>query len=164
MGTMKPNPLTVTLYPNGYGMGYVIAENPKEIINYGVARIRPMISSGYIKRLQSFIETYRPSLIIIRDPDGTGRMSKRIQSILKNFEKQAQELELPIYKYSREQVKEVFEQFEGSSKYMISKTIAGWYPELKPRMPDLRRNQDSEHYQMGVFDAFALMVTHHYLQ
>lgn len=163
---MKPNPhpVTVTLYPNGYGMGYVISENPKEIINYGVARIRPMTSSGYVKRLRRFIEMYHPSLIIIRDPEGTGRMSKRITKTLKKFEEQAERLDLPVYRYSREQIKEVFAQFEGSTKYMISKTIANWYPELKHRMPNVRKNTEPEHYQMGIFDAFALMLTHHYLK
>lgn len=164
MSLMKPNPLTLTLYPNGYGMGYVISENPKEIINYGVARIRPMTTGKYLKRLKRFIEIYRPSLIIIRDPDGQGRMSKRIRAVLKKFEQQVEELDLPVYKYSRKQITEVFEQFEGSSKYMVSKTIASWYPELNHLLPDIRKHGDSEHYQMGVFDAFALMLCHSYLK
>jgi len=31
-------------------------------------------------------------------------------------------------------------------------------------MPDLRKNTKGEHYQMGVFDVFALMLTHFYVE
>jgi hypothetical protein len=162
---MKANPLVVTLYPNAFGMGYVISETPKELINYGVARIRPLSKDKYVKRLLVFIQRYRPSVILLRGhEDSDNRISKRVIKIIQAFEDEASKLELPIFKYSRDDIKEVFKQFGGNSKYQISKTITSWYPELETRMPDIRKNTKAEHYQMGVFDAFALMLTHHYLE
>ncbi|WP_430411317.1 hypothetical protein [Kordia sp.] len=162
---MANSQLIVTLYPNAFGMGYVICETPKELINYGVARIRPLTKDKYIKRLYSFIKQYRPTLIILRDYDDTdNKISKRIIATIDAFKKEATELDIPVYSYSRSQIKETFKQFGDSSKYGISKTIVSWYPELKHRMPDPRKNTKAEHYQMGVFDAFALMLTHHYLE
>lgn len=161
---MSANPLTVTIYPNAFGMGYVISESPKEIINYGIARVRPLSQDKYVKRLLRFIKHYKPSLIILRGyHDTDGRISKRVIKVIDAFEQEAEKIELPIHKYSREDIKEVFKQFGHQSKYGISKTICSWYPELQERMPDIRKNTKAEHYQMGVFDAFALMLTHHYL-
>ncbi|QMU65265.1 MAG: hypothetical protein GKR88_13830 [Flavobacteriaceae bacterium] len=162
---MSTNPITITLYPNAFGMGYLISESPKEIINYGVAKIRPLTKDRYVKRLLHFVKLYRPQLIILRDYTGAdNRISKRIVKVIDAFKKEAEKLDLPIHTYSREDIKTVFKQFGGNSKYEISKTISSWYPELQARMPDLRKNSSAEHYQMGVFDAFALMLTHQYLE
>ncbi|WP_046756470.1 hypothetical protein [Kordia jejudonensis] len=162
---MKTNPLVVTLYPNAFGMGYVISETPKELINYGIAKIRPLTKDKYVKRLHKFIKEYRPALILLRDyTDSDNRISKRVMKVIDAFEREAKELELPIFKYSRDDIKEVFSQFDGNNKYVISKTITSWYPELKRYMPDIRKYPNAEHYRMGIFDAFALMLTHHYLE
>tara|TARA_B110000967_G_C18882415_1_gene561872 strand:- start:1866 stop:2060 length:195 start_codon:yes stop_codon:yes gene_type:complete len=32
-------------------------------------------------------------------------------------------------------------------------------PNVQSRIPDIRKNTKAEHYQLGVFDAFALMLT-----
>lgn len=162
---MKTNQLAITIYPNAFGMGYVISETPKELINYGIAKIRPLTKDKYIKRLLKYIEYYKPKLILLRGyTDTDKRISKRVIKVINEFEKQAEGLDLPIYKYSRDDIKQVFDQFEGSTKYSISKTITSWYPELKRFMPDIRVYPNTEHYRMGVFDAFALMLTHHYLE
>jgi hypothetical protein len=162
---MENNPLTVTLYPNAFGMGYVISENPKEIINYGIAKIKPLTKDKYIKRLLRFIKYYKPTLILLRGyREADNRISKRITKVINAFEKEAEKLNLPVHKYSREDIKQVFSQFEGNTKYEISKTITSWYPELKRFMPDIRKNSKPEHYRMGIFDAFALMLTHNYLE
>jgi len=146
-------------------MGYVISETPKELINYGIARIRPLTKDKYVKRLLRFIQQYQPTLILLRGYSSADkRISKRVVKVIDSFEQEARKMELPIFKYSRNDIKEVFSQFEGNSKYTISKTITSWYPELKRFMPDIRVYPNPEHYRMGIFDAFSLMLTHHYLE
>lgn len=161
---MKTNQLTLVLYPNYFGMGYLICEDPKELVDYGMAKVRPFTKDRYIKRLQHFMKQYRPSVVILRGFEHSDkRISKRVIAIIEEYEKQAEGLNLKVYKYSRTQIKEVFSEFGSKTKYGISKNIATWYPELKDRMPSVRKNTQSEHYQMGLFDVFALMLTHHYL-
>ena len=46
---MSVSPMVITLYPNAFGMGYVISETPKELINYGIARVRPLSKNHYVK-------------------------------------------------------------------------------------------------------------------
>jgi hypothetical protein len=160
-----PNqPLTLTLYPNHYGMGYLISETPKEIINYGIARIQPVSRKIYLKRLKSFIQRYQPDLIILKGFEGDYRISKRVQKVVREFMNQAEQLDIKVHQYTRDEIKEVFEQFgKNTTKYGINSSIAKWYPELIPKLPDIRRNDKNEDYFMGIFDAFSLMLTHHYL-
>jgi hypothetical protein len=163
---MQGNELTLVLYPNYFGMGYVIFENsPKEIVNYGMAKIRPFTKDNYIKRLHKFVKRYRPAIVILRGYENyDNRISKRVVNVIQSFEREAEELKLPFYSYSRKQIKEVFTQFGSKTKYGISKIICGWYPELESKRPNFRKNTQSEDYWMGLFDVFSLMLSHHYLQ
>jgi len=162
---MQHPELTLVLYPNYFGMGYLICENPKELLQYGMARITPFFKEKYIKRLHKFLKQYRPALIILRGYEGNDhRISKRTIKVINKFKNEAEAQDIPVYQYTRTQIKEVFTEFGGKSKFAIAKTISTWYPELQLRMPQFKKNSDLEDYNMGLFDAFALMLTHHYLE
>ena len=162
---MQNSELVLALYPNSTGIGYVICENPKELIRYGVARIKTFSNNEHLKRLTQFVKEYNPSIIILRDyRDTDKRIGKRTIKVIDTLGKQARSKGIPVFKYAREDIKQSFIQFGSNTKYGISKTISAWYPELEMRMPVYRKNNTSEHYQMGVFDAFALMLTHFYIE
>lgn len=161
---MQTPELTLVLYPNYFGMGYVICENPKELLNYGIANIRPLTKDRYIKRLHKFLKQYKPALVVLRGFGDDQRVSKRTIAVIDSFKVEADKLDIQVYQYSRKQIKQVFAEFGGKSKYGIAKTIGNWYPELQHRMPKFVKNSDLEDYNMGLFDAFSLMLTHHYLE
>jgi hypothetical protein len=161
---MSKTSLTLTLYPNHHGMGYLLSESPKEIINYGIARVKPLCHDKYLRRMKTFVERYKPDLIILKDYNDDYRIGNRVRKVINTFTEQAERLNLEVHRYTRNQVKEVFTQFgKNTTKYGINSSIAEWYPELKPKLPDVRKNQRNEDYFMGVFDTFSLMLTHHYL-
>jgi hypothetical protein len=96
--------------------------------------------------------------------NGPQRISKRQEKIIDSITDLARANQININTYSRSQIKEVFGAFERTTKYDIAMLILSWYPELKKKEPHKRLPWMAEHYQMGVFDAFALMLTHYYLR
>ncbi len=162
---MQTPELTLVLFPNYFGMRYLICENPKELLNYGMSKIRPFTKDRYIKRLHKFLKQYKPALVILRGYEtDDNRISKRTINVINSFKNEAEANNIPVYQYSRTQIKEVLSEFGGKSKFGIAKTISHWYPELSSRMPQFKMNSDLEDYNMGLFDVFALMLTHHYLE
>lgn len=162
---MQTPDLTLVLYPNYFGMGYLICENPKELLNYGISKIRPFTKDRYIKRLHKLLKQYKPALVILRGYEEEDvRISKRTIGIINGFKHEAETHDIPVHQYTRKQIKEVFSQFGGKSKFGIVNTICKWYPELVMRKPQFKMNSDLEDYNMGLFDVFALMLTHHYLE
>ena len=162
---MQPSKITLVLYPNAIGMGYIVCEGPKELIDYGMARIRPLSKSAYIKRLMKFMKTYKPDLVLVRGYEaGNIKVSQRVQGIIDSFQEEAEELNIKTHVYSRKQIQEIFKQFGSITKYGIAKKISEWYPELASRLPSPRKNTQAEDYHMGVFDTFSLMLTHQYIQ
>lgn len=158
------NQLCLILYPNMKGLGYILCESPKDLINYGILNVKPL-QREYTKRLKSFVKTYKPSIVILRGyKKRHSQISNRVKTTIRNFEKIAEQYDIPVIRYSRVQIKDVFDAFGNTTKYEISKNIATWYPELRERLPNIRKNTKSEHYQMGVFDTFSLMITHFYMQ
>ncbi len=160
--TKRPK-LTLVLYPNTFGIGYVICEGPKEILDYGLKKVRPISHNKYLKKVKWLLDYCKPNLVIVSDYTNR-HISNRQKRIVDSITAMAQTENLNLKSYSRVQIKEVFRSFQAKTKYDIAMTILGWYPELKSKAPHKRLPWMAEHYQMGVFDAFALMLTHFYLE
>jgi hypothetical protein len=153
--------LTLVLYPNTHGIAYVLCENPKKIIDFGLKTISRKEYVKWVRKAKELIDFGQPELVLLMDrPPAT--LSKRTHLLLLEIEKMALEARLSVIKITRERIRNVFQEFKTKTKYEIARTIVNWYPQLKSRMPYERKDWLAEHYQMGVFDAFSLMITHYY--
>lgn len=162
---MKTNsPVVLSIYPNKWGFGYVVLEQPQTLIDYAMVSVKPLTNAKLFIRFVKLVDYFKPVIILVRDCDiGATRTSKRTQDLVEEITKYAKEQKLPVFHYSRHQVKDVFEQLHASSKYEISKKIVEALPELKLTVPKPRSAWSDEDYNMGIFDAIALAITHNYL-
>jgi Holliday junction resolvasome RuvABC endonuclease subunit len=161
---MENNPMILALYPNGYGMGYVLAESPDELIYYGMARIRPMTSRAHIKRFKKLLAEYEPSLVILRGyKKGKRHTSPRVERVISALEKHAFKKGLKVFRYTRENIKQVFVEFKANTKHQIAKALVEFLPELKDRLPKDRKYPEAEPWTMGMFDCISLLLTYYYL-
>ncbi|MBS3915824.1 MAG: hypothetical protein KG003_15115 [Bacteroidetes bacterium] len=156
--------ITLVLYPNTFGVGYVICENAQSIIDYGLKKVRPLTVQKYVDKIRWLYEFSKPDVVILRDyRNDDYKVSKRTQKVLNELQSLAGALNLNVYSYSRLQIKDVFSEFKASTKYEIAKQLTTWYPQLRSKMPSYRKSYMAESYHMGVFDAFALAIVHFYL-
>ena len=154
--------ITLVLYPNTFGVGFVICEGPKEILDYGIKKVNSMSHYKYMKKIKWLIAYCQPDIVLLLDYKAR-KVSKRQKDIIDAILQLGRAENLTIKAYSRSQIKQVFTSFNVKTKYEIAMLILKWYPELKDKAPHKRLPWMAEHYQMGVFDAFALMLTHYYL-
>lgn len=163
MAAKRPR-LTLVLYPNTFGICYVMAENTNNIVDYGIKRIHPLTHRRYVQRIDALFEYAKPELVILRDHgEKQFSISNRIKAVVQEIHTRAIGQDLQVHEYTRSQIREVFALFEVRSKYDIAEKLIEWYPFLKARRPHRRNAYKAEHYQMGVFDAFSLLITHNYL-
>ncbi len=155
--------LTLVLHPNTFGVGFVICEGPKEILDFGLKKVQPISHHKYMKKVKWLIDYCKPNLVLLLDYKSR-KLSARQKRIIDVIVDMAKAKNLELKSYSKSQVKQVFSSFQATTKYEIAMVILNWYPELKNKIPHKRLPWMAEHYQMGVFDAFALMLTHYYLQ
>jgi len=158
---MNNHKVTVAIYPNQRGMGYVICKDPKDIIDYGIGYLKRLAPNYYVKRLCKFITIYKPRVIIIKDyGEGLNEVKPRVRKVIESIEYEAYKEGLEVHRYSRGQMRTVFGQHGETNKFGISLTIARWYPNLEHLLAPKRTLTMPEDYYMGIFDAHALMCTH----
>lgn len=157
--------IILSLYPNALGLGYSCLELPeKTLLDSGVVVVRPFRSKRILERIAKFVEFFKPTIIIVKDWDSNySRRSRRIAQLTDDIVKYAAEMKVPVYRYSRQQIRDVFEVHGAKTKYEIAQKIIVWFKELASRAPKIRKPWMTEDHNMGVFDALSLIITHLYL-
>lgn len=162
---MKTNERTVilTLYPNSVGIAYVVSRNPRAIYGYGLRKVKPFEQQKFMKIVKTFFTDAKPTIIILLDYDHSP-ISERVKTSIFDIETLARAMNLQVLKYSRRQIKDTFESFGAKTKFNIAMLLIKWYPELEAIRPYKRILYEPEDYHIGVFDAFALMITYEHLR
>lgn len=158
------HPVTLALYPNTRGFGYVCLENPQRLIDWGVMNCRPLSNNKILQQVSSIVDYFNPTLLIVQDPDNKfSRQGYRVTKLIEAIHKRAEKQNIKIVSYSREQIRNVFSSFGATTKHEIASKLLQWFPELMPRAPKVRKLWMKEDYNMGIFDALSLAITHAYL-
>lgn len=160
----EPN-VILALYPNTRGLGYACIDMPEKLLDAGVMTVKPVSNEPIIARVTSLIAFHRPTSIVLRDcANGKARCSNRIKELLQLIHDAISGDGIPVHRYTRMQIRDVFEVWGASTKYEIAGKILVWFPELNHRAPRIRKPWMDEDYNMGIFDAIALAATHEYLK
>lgn len=152
--------VVLSLYPNCRGLGYACIEEPQLLLDFGIVTVKPASNGRIMERVSRLLSYYKPAVILVRDAQ---TYNKRICGLLEDIACHAELLGLSVHRYSRQQIKEAFEVHGASTKYEVSRKLAEWFPLLNTRAPKVRKAWMDEDYNMGIFDAVALAVTHRHL-
>lgn len=154
------NKIVFAIYPNANGFGFVYMENARKLIDFGAVRINPISNHKVLERIKKSFDYFRPTLVISLDPDGnSSRTGNRIKKLIQKIVVYAEEEKLPVVQYSRDQIRDVFEQFGVVTKYEISQCLLTEFKELETRKPRERKLWTSEDRNMAIFDALSLAMT-----
>jgi hypothetical protein len=160
----KDTKMIFAIYPNARGLGYACFETPEKLWDCGVTTVRPICNKRILERITKFADFFQPTVILVQDCENSNNHhSKRVLRLMDSIIKYAGEIKVPVYRYSRQQIRDVFEQFDAKSKYEIAQKIIAWFPQLASRAPKIRKPWMDEDYNMGTFDALSLIITHQYL-
>jgi Holliday junction resolvasome RuvABC endonuclease subunit len=156
------NPVILALYPNSIGVGYACIQIPERLIDYGVATVKPLSNGKLLKRTERFMEYYKPKIILLREV-GASKRSGRIDKLIDAITTLSGEMNLPVFRYTKQQIKDVFEIFGASTKFEMVEKIVKMLPDLEGSVPKERQWYEKEHYNMTMFNAVSLAITHTYL-
>ena len=158
----QENPIILSLYPDSRGIGYVCLQVPKGLYDYGITTAKPISNRRLLKRTEKFIDHFKPKIVVLREQakeTNSDRNNKLIDAIVTL----AGEKELQVFRYSKQQIRDVFEVFGASTKFGIVEQILKTFPDLAYRAPKQKKWYEREDYNMTLFNAVALALTHVYL-
>ncbi|MCI5056812.1 MAG: hypothetical protein MRY83_11930 [Flavobacteriales bacterium] len=157
--------VVMALFLHSRGFSIAILEDALTVINaYNVVLHKyPISNATILQKVKEKISFYLPEVVILEDAEGFGsRKGTRVKRAIKKIEKYAIEQKLSISKYSRNDIRFVFNAFNAQSKYEIAKVITENVKQLPVELPKKRLSHKPEHYCMTIFDAIALGITHYY--
>jgi len=147
---------TFAIDPTSNGFGFVVIEGNDQLIEWGVAKVWSSGNEALVARVETFVDRYRPNLIVLEDVNET-RRGKRARNRIVALARYALSKGFAIRMVSRRQVRETFRDY-GLTKFEIAMAITNIFPELAPRMPRYRKPWMSEDPRMNIFDAVSFAL------
>ena len=142
--------------PSRTGFGFVVLEDGRRLIDWGVARVWSHNDREFLGRIEALVERYQPALIVLEELLGSrrsGRAARRIRLVVAYTKTRR----VRVRCVSRRVVRAAFAE-AGSTKQDIANAIAAGYPELAYRLPPPRKPWMSEDERMSIFDAMSFIM------
>jgi hypothetical protein len=158
--TLRPvtRVLALDLHPQRYG--YAVLETPAELLDWGVKRrYRKKQSRGerpLCKRLQSLLDLWRPSLVVVTEPPKSP--PARMRQLLTDVIEEVRHCRIPVRYLSPQVLREAFSDEDRITKYAIASMLLEHFPFLASVLPPKRRIWESEDYRMSMFAAVAVAL------
>ncbi len=151
--------------PFNKGFGYAVLEGPECLIDWEVKEPKTNANELALRAIEKLIDHYQPDALVIEDyASADSRRCLRVQRLLRSIQTLGSRRKIPVRNSSRAKVKKAFSQYGASTKQQIAAAIAERFPELKPRLPPVRKAWMSEHKAMAIFDACAFALTFFYVE
>jgi Holliday junction resolvasome RuvABC endonuclease subunit len=161
MNTPKRHNLVLAIYPNTRGFAFVAFEGPLAPVDWGIKEIRGRRKNQQcLVGIGAIIERCEPDVFVLQDTSPTGtRRARRIRDLNAEIAEFSEHCGIPVYAYSRAQVRQAFRHLGLANKHSIAEAIAKHIPAFERYVPPPRKPWMSEDGRMGLFDAAALALT-----
>lgn len=160
---MSGNPrrgIVLALEPSARGLGFVVFDSTKEIIDWGVCEIRYAKNLRCRNRARLLVRGYAPAHVVLEDGDAKSSLrSERVRALLRDIAEDARAEGVGVTMLSRRDVLKRFCLYGVGSNDGLAEAVCELCPELSVRLPKRRRLWDTEHYSMSLFKAAALAIT-----
>jgi hypothetical protein len=150
--------LTMSLYTNSRGFAFVLFEGTLSPYDWGTFDFRgPRKDQLVADKVTRLLHQYVPDVLVTQDTEGTLR-AKRLALLNRKLGTLAQELGIPVFTYSRNEIYREFKSMEFTNKQTFAVLIAKHIPAFERHVPPPRKPWMSEDARMGLFDAAALAL------
>jgi hypothetical protein len=157
------NELVLAIAPTSRGFGYVVTDGPLGLIDWGVKEVRGDKNRKSLERVKQLMGWFHPELVILEDCAAKGsRRAPRIRRLVQQIARLAGRRGLRTVRYSRAELRALFEPIGAVTKQEIAMAVVGQLPELEPWLPPRRRIWMSEDPRQSIFDAVALTFVYFY--
>ncbi len=160
MSGLRRYALVLAVYLNTRGFAFVLFEGHLSPFDWGIRETRgPRRHKRSLARVVKILDCYVPDILVIQDtsPHGT-RRARRITELNAAIAGLAKGRGIPIYAYSRDQVRSAFGYVGYLNKQIVAGLIAKHIPAFERYVPPPRKPWMSEDVRMGIFDAAALAL------
>lgn len=150
--------MVLAIHLSTRGLAFVLFEGPLSPYDWGVYEVRgAQRNARCLHRFERILTFYAPDVLVTQDmtSDGT-RRTDRIRKLNALITEVADPRGIPIYAYTRAQIRQCFSVSSFPSKQAIAQVIVRHVPAFERYLPPPRKPWMAEDARMGLFDAAAL--------
>jgi hypothetical protein len=150
--------LILSLYINTRGFAFVVFDGHFSPFDWGIREMRGSRKrKGCLTRVTQIVDQYAPDVLVIQNTSEHGtQRAPWITALNASIAAFAKDSDIPVFAYSRDQVRAAFERHGCPNKHRLAELIAKHIPALERYVPPPRKPWMSEDRRMGLFDAAAL--------
>ena len=159
------NALILAVFPAVRGFGFALFHGAWTPLDWGFRHVQGDKNARALEKIGRLIADAAPDILLLEDHAGEGaRRSARVAALIDDIAALATRKGIAVERYSRDQIRECFAEFDAVTKYDIAKAISQALPEFPPQLPPERKIWLPEDPRMSLFDAVSLIFTHFYFQ
>jgi len=149
----------LSIDPTSKGFAFALLEGSERLVEQGSLGVPKLEEMEYLNRIEKLLTHFKPSGLVLEDPRGPGsRRGDRVVKLLRAVELLAWRYGVEVVRVSRGDVQGALGG-SGKTKHELALTVARFFTELEPFVPDPRRAWDTEALRMNVFDAVSFAMT-----
>ena len=156
--------LVLGVYLSTQGFAFVLFEGPLAPFDWGVHGPAPRGSDKNVwclRRIAEILRRSTPDVLVLQDTARSAvRRTARIRRLNETIGEMGERIGIPIFTYSREEVRELFRQNGIPTKHAVAEAIASRIPALARYQPPPRKPWLTEDRRMALFDAAALALAY----
>ena len=146
----------VGVSPTSRGFGFAVLESPENLVDWGLAHVRPPEPRKVACRAVELLERHRPDLLVLPTWEGS-RYGERSREVLELVGREASARKVEVLRMEGEEVRRRFSDV-GLTKHDRAVALAERFPELSSRLPKKRRPWQTQDERLAVFDAAMLVI------
>lgn len=152
--------LVISVYVNTRGFAFIVFEGHLSPFDWGIRETRgPKKCRVCLPRITQLFDRYTPDALVIQDTSEQGtERAPWISQLNTLIAAHARDRDIPIFAYSRDQVRGAFDGHGSLNKQRLAELIAKHIPAFERYVPPPRKPWMSEDRRMGLFDAAALAL------
>lgn len=152
----------LAFHPTTHGYAFVLFEAPDAPFDWAVREIRGRDKSRKtLEALRQLVERYHPDVVVTDQVSPKdSRRTSRMRRLHRRIEHLAATQGIELQRFTRRDIRAVFECSGAVTKHEIAEAIAAMIPAFAHRLPRKRKIWMSEDPRQGLFDAAALGLCH----
>jgi len=156
--------LVLGFHPSNQGFGWIAFSGPFSIHHWGVCDMGREKNEGCLRKLERILEHLNPHAIVLEAfEDAKQRRSERVVRLCRAVVAMARDRGMEVAIYARGEIVACFVSVGAKTRYEIASAIARSFEILRDRLPAPRKQWETGHRRMTLFDAAALVLTHYNL-
>lgn len=162
--TERPSHITLAIYPDRKGFGWVAFTGPFSVFDWGLATSRRNKNAVCLAKIEALLERLTPETLVLEayEPPSSKR-GDRLTRLCQAIAALAADRGADVAIYSRADTAACFLDVGARTRDEIALAVVRHVDAFRHRLPKRRKPWQAEDARMALFSAAALVLTHYRL-